>query len=218
MKVLVRNVDTSMERIAPVSVLDPPGTPELSSDEHSSAQGGREMLIFPSYRLPALNTVLLDREVAYLSPLLAFNLGLHLTCFKTIVHHGDGTLASYFEAQVDDRKGNQQNGVPLIDIELRPMVQLPRYASHVRVSFVKIPECGTLGSLKVPSSVEIEDRQEIIDRALQEYFKIDRYLAVGDVFCVKIEWNCNSVACISCGQESPNDGPIYFKVELSLSM
>ncbi|KAI4303352.1 hypothetical protein MLD38_038996 [Melastoma candidum] len=210
--VVVRNVDTGTERIARVSVLDPPGTPELSPDAPFSAQGGRELLVFPSYCIPAVNTASLDPQVAYLSPLLAFNLGLHLTCFKTIVHHGDDTLGSYFEAQVDDGKGDRPNGVPLIDVELKPVVQLPRYASHVRVSFVKIPECGTFESLKETSSVEVEDRQEIIDRALQEYFKTDRYLAAGDVFCVKIEWSCNSVACISCGEESRKNGSIYFKV------
>lgn len=39
------------------------------------------------------------------------------------------------------------------------MSEAPGYASHLRVSFVKIPECGTILSLRVDSSFEGEERQ-----------------------------------------------------------
>ncbi|XP_022876583.1 peroxisome biogenesis protein 6 isoform X2 [Olea europaea var. sylvestris] len=91
---------------------------------------------------------------------------------------------------------------------------LPKHASHLRVSFVKIPQCGTLETLKSSSSIEVKDRQDLIDLALNNYFAIDRYLARGDLFNVCIKWNCNSELCIPCSQNMQNGGNdiIYFKV------
>ena len=91
---------------------------------------------------------------------------------------------------------------------------LPRYASHLRVSFVKIPECGSIESLKGASIVEAEDRQEMIDSALQNYFEVDRYLVKGDIFSIRIDWSCKSLICISCSRSSRSKtgGNIYFRV------
>jgi peroxin-6 len=49
---------------------------------------------------------------------------------------------------------------------------------------------------------------------LQKYFEVDRCLARGDIFSVRIDWNCNSTVCIPCGQRSQDrsDNIIYFKV------
>ncbi|XP_065855883.1 peroxisomal ATPase PEX6-like isoform X2 [Euphorbia lathyris] len=96
--------------------------------------------------------------------------------------------------------------------------------NHGRTSTVKdpislaphtmIPECGALESLRGTSSVEAEDRQELIDLALHKYFEVDRYLSQGDVFSICIDWTCNSAMCIPCNQISKNrsDNIIYFKV------
>ncbi|KAK9280826.1 hypothetical protein L1049_003715 [Liquidambar formosana] len=213
--VLVKNLDTKVQRIAQVVALDPPNNHELSSDpklpfSHSPSI----MLIFPSYSFSQKDYVLLDRDVAYLSPILAFNIDLHISCLKSLVHQGKETLASLFEAKVDDAICGKGKGDSVINLELEPWARLPRYASHLRVSFVKIPECGTLESLKGSSSVEAEDRQEMIDLALHNYFEVDRYLARGDLFSVCINWNCNSVMCIPCSQrlQSLSENTIYFKV------
>ncbi|KAB1203040.1 Peroxisome biogenesis protein 6 [Morella rubra] len=123
-------------------------------------------------------------------------------------------LASYFQVKVNDTTCGEAIEGTVISVGLEPVAQLPRYASHLRASFVKIPECGTLESLKGSSPIEAEDHQDMIDLALQNYFKADRYLARGDIFRICINWKCNSITCIPCNQKSENrsENIIYFKV------
>ncbi|KAJ9187738.1 hypothetical protein P3X46_003160 [Hevea brasiliensis] len=213
--VLIKNIETNVQRIAQVVILDPPRTHgHASGDKGPVSHSPNTMLVFPSYRLPSDDPPLLDQDIAYLSPLLAFNLDLHVSCLKSLVHQGNETLAALFDSKVDDKTTREVSDGSLITLGLEPLAQLPRYASHLRVSFVKIPECGTLESLKGSSSVEAEDRQELIDLALHNYFEVDRYLARGDIFNICINWNCNSVICIPCSQRSQNrnNNLIYFKV------
>ncbi|KAL5795535.1 hypothetical protein ACOSQ2_000355 [Xanthoceras sorbifolium] len=213
--VLVKNVETNIQRIAQVVVLDPPkAEKQISASKMATNHSPRTMLTFPVYHIPQNDPILLDREVAYLSPLLAFNLELHMSCLKSLVHQGKEALAVLFKAKVDDETCGQGIEAPLVKLGLETVCQLPRYASHLRVSFVKIPECGTLASLKGSSTIEAEDRQEMIDLALHNYFEVDRYLARGDVFNVCINWNCNSMTCIPCSQrlQDRSDNIVYFKV------
>ncbi|KAF5744157.1 hypothetical protein HS088_TW08G00753 [Tripterygium wilfordii] len=211
--VLIKNVEANLQRVAQVVALDPP-TACASGSKLPFSSSPRTMLIFPSFRFPQEEHPLLDKEVAYLSPLLAFNLDLHTSCLKSLVRQGNETLASLFEAKGDGVGCGEGSDDSVINLEVVPFTQLPRYASHLRASFVKIPECGTIESLKGSSSIEAEDRQNMIDLALNEYFKVDRYLASGDVFSIQINWTCNSIICISCSQRSQNrsDNIIYFKV------
>ncbi|KDO87353.1 hypothetical protein CISIN_1g002159mg [Citrus sinensis] len=213
--VLVKNAETTKQRIAQVVVLDPPTTRKqvCDGDVHSK-HSSPTMLTFPSIHLPQDDMELLDRQVAYLSPLLAFNLDLHISSLKFLVHQGKEVLESLFIAKVDDGTSGQDGKASLIKLGLQSVGQLPKYASHLRVSFVKIPECGTLESLKGSSAIEAEDRQEKIDLALHNYFEVDRYLARGDVFSVCINWNCSSMICIPCRQRlhRRSDNIIYFKV------
>ncbi|OAY49564.1 peroxisome biogenesis protein 6 isoform X1 [Manihot esculenta] len=213
--VLIKNIETNAHRIAQVVILDPPRTHgHASGDKGPVSHPPNTMIVFPSFRLPSDDIPLLDQDIAYLSPLLAFNLDLHVSCLKSLVHQGNETLASLFYAKMDNETTTEVGDGSLITLGLEPLAQLPRYASHLRVSFIKIPECGTLESLKGSSSVEAEERQELIDLALHNYFKADRYLARGDIFNICINWNCNSVICIPCSQRSQNrsDNVIYFKV------
>lgn len=213
---LVKNVETSKQRIAHVVVLDPLTNRKQISDDDEihSRHYSRTMLTFPSYHLPQDDMEFLDQRVAYLSPLLAFNLDLHISTLKFLVHQGKEVLESLFIARVDGETSGQDSESSLIKLGLQSVGQLPKYASHLRVSFVKIPECGTLESLKGSSVIEAEERQEKIDLALHNYFEVDRYLTRGDVFSVCINWNCSSVTCIPCHQRLQNrsDNVIYFKV------
>ncbi|KAL5561531.1 hypothetical protein UlMin_031278 [Ulmus minor] len=213
--VLVKNVGTGKRRIAQAVVLDPPDTHEGSAGtELSCSYSFREFLVFPSCNFPHTDQQSLNLEVAYVSPILAFNLDLHVSCFKSLVHGGQKSLASYFKDRAEDEMQEKGIEASLIVLQLEPLGVVPRYASHLRVSFVKIPECGTLESLKGKSPIEAEDRQEMIDLALQNYFEVDRYVGRGDVFRVRISWNCKSSICIPCNQnsQSESDGIIYFKV------
>ncbi|KAK4281067.1 hypothetical protein QN277_012606 [Acacia crassicarpa] len=208
--VLVKNVEMNIQGVAQAVALDPPGSDECASDVKLPSPP--IMLVFPSCAFP--NGGVLGHEVAYISPLLAFNLGLHITCLESILHQGEEVLASYFDPKVNDKATAKRYETSVVDIELEPLVQAPRYASHLRVSFVKIPECGTLETLRGISPMESEDRQNMIDSALQKYFQVDRYLAKGDIFGVRINWNCNSILCIPCNQKAQKKlgNLIYFKV------
>lgn len=212
--VIVRNSETDLWRISQVVVLDPPGTHgDGSQTTESLSASPNVMLVFPSYSFPQNGVIVSDREVAFLSPLLAFNLNLHVSCLKSLVHQGKDALESFFEGQLDDKThGSSDSSV--ISLVLEPFPQMPKFASHLRASFVKIPDCGTLESLRGSSPIEAEDRQEMIDLALHNYFQVDRYLARGDVFSIAINWNCNSVLCIPCNCRSQIkcDQTIYFKV------
>lgn len=218
-KVLVRNVETNAWRIAHVVVLDSPHTRGHSCDTKLPlSDSTHTMLIFPSLQYPQNNSMPLDGEVAYLSPLLAFNLGLHISCLKSLVHQGKDALASLFEAKANEEMCGRGSQASFISLSLEQCAHLPRFASHLRASFVKIPECGTLEFLLGKSSIETEDRQGMIDLALHDYFKVDRYLTRGDLFGVHIKWNCKSSMCISCTQRMQNasDDIIHFKVNVVL--
>ncbi|KAG4913675.1 hypothetical protein JHK82_054261 [Glycine max] len=207
--VLVKNVDTNTQKIAVAIALDPPGT--ATNMDSPSSSNSRIMLVFPSCDFPSSGSVL-DDQVAYISPLLAFNLNLHVTCLKSILHHGQDALASYFKRGDEDATKSTVDFV--INVELEPLAQPPKFASLLRVSFVKIPECGILESIRASSPVESQERQDMIDLELQKYFEVDRYLSKGDVFGIKISWNCNSPICIPCNQRSlnKNDNLVCFKV------
>lgn len=217
LQILVNNLDANVSRIGQAVVLDPPN-PDDSSPEDGSviSHGPRTMLILPSYGYPQAQPETLDHHVAYLSPILAFNLNLHLSCLKVIVQQGKERLSSLFEVKENDEINEKENEPFSVRIGLEPWPEMPKYASHLRASFVKIPECGTLERLKTSSSEEAKDRQSLIDLALNDYFSVDRYLARGDLFSVCINWNCNSELCVSCNQKMPDSGEntIYFKVKI----
>lgn len=174
------------------------------------------MRAFPSFTLSQNSEAALDKGVAYLSPILAFNIGLHTSCFARLLGHGKDTLASLFEDNMEDISDEETHD-SIVNIMLEPWLHLPRFASHLRISFVNIPECGIIQSLKEKSDVEDKIRQGSIDRALHDYFSIDRYLSKDDVFSIKIKAHCNSVICRRCKQgPKANTGEIiHFKVTIS---
>ncbi|CAL0302445.1 unnamed protein product [Lupinus luteus] len=215
--VLVKNSEMNIQRIAVVVALDPPGTtpePPCDNVKLPSSRSSRIMLVLPSCDFPHSDPLLLDHEVAYLSPLLAFNLNLHISCLKSILQNGQDSLATYFKPEGGDEDTAKSIKDYVINVELEPLAQPPRFASHLRVSFVKIPESGILESIRGTSPVELEERQDMIDMALQKYFEVNRYLSRGDVFGININWNCNSTICIPCNQNSQkkNNNLVYFKV------
>lgn len=216
---IVKNVDSEIQRVSQVVAIDPPNVHDVTSSNSESASydSSSAMVVFPSISFPVIHHhVALATEVAYVSPILAFNLGLHTSCLRLLLHHGEEKLTSLFEVKRENEIDGQTNEGFCVNLDIEPLTKLPRYASHLRVSFVKIPECGTIGSLIGSSSIEAQDRQENIDLALNEYFTIDRYLARGDLFSICINWNCKSAMCIACSQKKKNssDTSLYFKVFL----
>ncbi|KAG9439505.1 hypothetical protein H6P81_019670 [Aristolochia fimbriata] len=215
--VLVKNVETKVGRIGRVVRLESPRLVHDNSKSQfnaSSTQYHRVMAALPSCIFPPSDNMFFYQEVAYLSPQLLFNIGLQISCLKAIVQGGQESLDYLLDME---KHVEGKNGVHdfEVHIELLPWPGLPMYASHLRASFIKIPECGTLESLKGSSTAEAEDRQEFIDLALHEYFGVDRFFARGDHFCIQINWKCNSPLCVSCYKKTLGDFrdiKIHFKV------
>uniref|UniRef100_M4EX29 AAA+ ATPase domain-containing protein n=1 Tax=Brassica campestris TaxID=3711 RepID=M4EX29_BRACM len=99
--VVINNIDISIQRIAQVVVLDPPPKTTTLDDASLVLDSLHTMLVFPTYDL-MMTQQLLSQEVAYLSPMLAFNLGLHVSCLKSLVHRGNEVLEKYFVAKFDE--------------------------------------------------------------------------------------------------------------------
>ncbi|KAJ6843547.1 peroxisome biogenesis protein 6 [Iris pallida] len=216
--ILVKNARTNVGRIVKVIVLDRPvvdppekeGTSQVDRPSNSHYATN----IFSSFTYPSNDHVTLDEEVTYIAPLLAFNLGLHVSFLEVLLRGGQESLMSLFEIDGNE-KSDEEKKVSDVHVELVQWTNLPGYASHLRISFVKIPECGMLGSLKGRSTTEEDDRQLMIDSALNDYFKVDRFLARGDIFSIHVNWNCRSEMCASCSQEADkrfSNNVIYFKV------
>eukprot|EP00252_Welwitschia_mirabilis_P011139 TRINITY_DN2503_c0_g1_i1.p1 TRINITY_DN2503_c0_g1~~TRINITY_DN2503_c0_g1_i1.p1 ORF type:complete len:970 (+),score=216.58 TRINITY_DN2503_c0_g1_i1:125-3034(+) len=245
--VLVRDVNSNVQRLARVLILDPPDKSRIvtSSDSNQSSAYSENQL--PNFRnmssrisefcLPKDGTPDIDPQMAYLSPLLAFNLGLHFSFLRLFFVQGKepplgfqengcqkGSLGSAVEVEIvpacfmdNPTRSICQNKVPPNVKSKNGISQpfMPRHASHLRISFVKVPTDGILGGIKRTSPIELNERQEMIDSALQSYFKVDRILARGDIFYIRIGWNCKSELCIRCSERTSSDishDVIYFKV------
>lgn len=239
--VIVKDVHTNVGRLARALVLDPPDKKSIEFHKSQKVLYSRlpclkHMGLLSAYSLPEEYTLAVDPQVAYLSPQLAFNIGLHLTCLKTLIGHGKESFDSLFSESVSAEKKSPN---ATAEVEIIPSTILhqspssvlsrnpnhnfegsqptmPKYASHLRISFVKIPSSGVLDGLKRSSnSLEAKERQEMIDTALHHYFKVDRVLARGDIFFIQLDWNCKSEICSHCNKKTAADSSediIYFKV------
>uniref|UniRef100_A0ACD5V3N7 Uncharacterized protein n=1 Tax=Avena sativa TaxID=4498 RepID=A0ACD5V3N7_AVESA len=215
--VLVRNTDNNVGRIVKAVVLDRPSLDE-SQKEHpdpapSTSSSDHVMGFLPTRSFPANGFAPLDEDVAYVSPLLAFNLGVHVSCLKLLIQKGEEPF-KFCSKVHGDGAASSGTGISL-HLELLPFPQVPRHALHLRVSVVRIPDCGVLASLKINSANGGSDYQDMIDQGLNEYFKFDRFLAGGDVFCIHNDWNCGMISCLACNKENVGLNPssmVYFKV------
>ncbi|KAF7003639.1 hypothetical protein CFC21_018936 [Triticum aestivum] len=176
--VLVKNTDNNVGRIVKAVVLDRPSLDE-SKREHpdpepvaSTSSSDRVMGFLPTRSFPANGFAPLDEDVAYVSPLLAFNLGVHVSGLKLLIQKGEEPF---------------------------------KFCS-------KVFEDGSASS---GTAIGGSDYQDMIDQALNEHFKFDRFLASGDVFCIHNDWNCGMISCLACNKENDRLHPpsmIYFKV------
>ncbi|KAL6652023.1 hypothetical protein ACP70R_010948 [Stipagrostis hirtigluma subsp. patula] len=216
--VLVKNTDNNVGRIVKAVLLDHPSLDdsqrELTDHVASASPSDRAMGLLPCCSFPATGFASLDEDVAYVSPLLAFNLGMHVSCLKLLIQKGGEPFK--FCSQVEQHDAAACGGSDFsLQLELLPCPQVPRHALHLRVAVVRIPECGVFASLKINSGMEGSDYQDMIDSVLNEHFKFDRFLATGDIFCIQNNWNCGMGSCLACNKEDSKIHPrnmIYFKV------
>lgn len=215
---LVKNADNNVGRIVKAVLLDHPSLDESKAEQidhvASASPLGHAMGVLPCRSFPSTGFASVDEGVAYVSPLLAFNLGLHVSCLKLLIQIGGEPFK--FCSRAEEPHAASTAGIDSsLHLDLLPFPQVPKYALHLRVSVVRIPECGVLASLKINSTVGGSDYQDMVDQALNEYFKFDRFLAKGDVFCIRNNWNCGVNSCLACNKPDDNLHPrnmIYFKV------
>ncbi|GJU81523.1 hypothetical protein Tco_1283888 [Tanacetum coccineum] len=123
--------------------------------------------------------------IGYNSQIIKVNKGSHTSCLILLLHRGEFKLASLFEVkQKSESNGEESEGFS-VNLDIKPLTKLPWYASHLRAAFVKIPECGTIGSLVESSSIGLRS--------------------------ICINWNCKSTICIAYSQKK-QDTSLYFKV------
>jgi peroxin-6 len=218
--VLVKNTDNNVGRIVKAVLFDDMSLrkshSEYTDQVVSASPSDRAMGFLPCRMFPATGLASMDEVVAYVSPLLAFNLGLHVSCLKLLIQRGGQPFKFCSRAEEIDATAGAGSDLSL-HLDLLPCPQVPKYALHLRVSVVRIPDCGVLASLKINSSFGGSDYQDMVDQALNEYFKFDRFLARGDVFCIQNSWNCGSSCCLACNKQDNKLHPrnmIYFKVYL----
>ncbi|KAH9329780.1 hypothetical protein KI387_001888, partial [Taxus chinensis] len=243
-RVIVKDAHTNMGRLARILVLDPPD--QSSADFNQSQElllshlpcSKHMMGLLSAYCFPQERSWGIDPHMAYLSPQLAFNIGLHLACLKALIGGGQDSFASLFPNSAAENKYLKTTPV----VEIVPSSDLHhlqfsfpkekvsrnqncgfegckpvmlRYASHLRISFVKIPSRRIHDTLRSHSSLEVEEHQEMIDAALHHYFKVDRFLTRGDIFSIQLDWNCRSDICSNCDDKTravSSDNTIFFKV------
>lgn len=189
-----------MGRIARVLVLDPTFDDACKDESYkiypSSFTSANAVL--PSCVYMSNDIVLPVQETAYLTPLFAFNLGLHLSWLGAFSEKGVDVVKSLFENNKDFEKEKAiMDAASLVHVDILPWLKPPMYATYVEISSVKIPETylqyfnGMLQSEK-------DERQNIVDLAIKDYFKVDRFCTRGDIFCIHIKWRCNSEMCVAC--------------------
>ncbi|CAA6668577.1 unnamed protein product [Spirodela intermedia] len=186
--ILIKNTSTNVGRVARILAL---GQPERrAAIQAESPSQHLAMGIFPLHSHDSSEISQPDGGIAYISPLLAFSMGLHLSAFNVLLHGGKEGIESLFSSE--RRELDRRTAV---SVELAPLSQVPRYASHLRISFVRTPECSLLESLRGSSPTEVPCK--------------------GDVFGVNLNWNCCSEMCVACSrkdQRRPSADLIYFKV------
>ncbi|KAL6843696.1 hypothetical protein ACP4OV_026267 [Aristida adscensionis] len=216
--VLIKNTDNNVGRIVKAVLLDHPSldNSQRKQTEHvaSASPSDRAMGLLPCCSFPETGFASLDEDLAYVSPLLAFNLGMHVSCLKILIQKGGEPFK--FCSQVEQNDTVACGGSDFsLQLELLPCPQVPKHALHLRVSVVRIPECGVFASLRINSDMGGRDYQDMIDSALNEHFKFDRFLARGDVFCIQSNWTCGMSSCLACNKEDNKINPhnlVYFKV------
>lgn len=196
-------------------VLDPPGSPEPAEGSphelSNTSEGVKTSTLngFPVYYFADQNPTV-DDCVAYLSPVLALNLGIHvswlefLTSSKPDQKHEDENLQNQVEKSTARKSLAETPSwchsiiispfLPILETPLsenKSLVneyltgrRLPRLPRIKHASHMRI------GMVRAPSESlfhpPTKGRQAEIDSSLREFFKLPRFLAKGDVFSVQL--------------------------------
>ncbi|KAL2636281.1 hypothetical protein R1flu_007760 [Riccia fluitans] len=244
--VLVKETSTNMARPARVLVLDPPGDYGLAQEQsgEGSLEEDSKFSVaegFPVYNLISGRNPQVDDGVVYLSPVLAYNLGIHVSWIEFLTSPESSQTDAGKEVQEGagrstERRGHADLHSLSYSVTISPFIlvleealsenkgidnenlagsrasrqQKVKYASHMRIGVVRVPS----ESLFHPPA---RGRQAEIDRSLQEFFKVPRFLAKGDIFSVELGDGHGPVdghlALYSTSTNTESSrGHLYFKV------
>ncbi|CAM6116942.1 unnamed protein product [Calypogeia fissa] len=240
--VMIKDQSNNCAKPARVMVLDPPEdrgasvSPRESKLKNSWQNEELRTKTFPTYNLTSKSGAQLDPEVAFLSPVLAFNLGVYVswleflissTCDPPSISPGQDGAAlrpdfsdsfswSYF-VQISPflpalerpfSENTNQSSATLPHNSKLAQSSRVMYATHVRIGLVRIPTENVLRS-------SLKGRQAEIDASLHDYFKTDRFLSKGDLFSIQLGNNNNKTGTMDMhnAEQSPsreNNPPLEF--------
>lgn len=209
-QVLVRNLITNVGRPARVIVLDPPEMQSAAKSDldkslpvelHTAVEN---LTCFPIFTM-SVKTGTVDPLVAYLSPPLAFNVGLHVAWLDMLIRKGssDGNEADVVSPGSGDQFFHNTPTLEVYPLQVYVGEKIPKslahnavqrishgvmqYAAHVRIAHIRTPAlAANLSKQKDYRAASKKDRQARIDTALANYFEGDRLLAEGDILSIKV--------------------------------
>lgn len=185
----MRNLITNVGRPARVVVLDPPEIQSTArkSDQDETTTPVDNVSFFPSYTIPAKTGGALNPEVAYLSPPLAFNIGLQVSWLDVLIRRG-GTKEDSGDQFIPSLEVYPLPKTSVTHPAVQKILQgLSQYAAHVRIAHIRTPAlASSLSKQKDYRAASKKDRQARIDAALANYFEVDRLLAEGDILSIRV--------------------------------
>eukprot|EP00250_Pteridium_aquilinum_P012046 c20475_g1_i1 orf=236-3310(-) len=203
--VMVRHVQTRVGRPARVVVLDPPHRLiDCKGNGGAACEYEGNRCVLPWVTLCSIKTSALRGDVAYMSSMLAFNLGLHTSCLHQWLSCHCNKKSSSSEVQkscldVSSLEHSEVDVCPLWKLLPPPSDNFPeqaiegkenfeiapfKFAYHVRIGNVKVPTSGFSQTF----NETMEDWLDV-SSALEDYFKCTRVLARGDLFAVRVPFN-----------------------------
>jgi peroxin-6 len=178
--VLVKNTDNNVGRIFKAVLF---GNPSLdkSCSEHTDqvVSASPSVMQWASYLVACFLLLVLHPWMKILVMLAHFWHSTWDCMFLALKHFIQREGHPFkFCSRAEEIDATARSGSDLsLHLDLLPCPQEPKYALHLRVSVVRIPDC-------LNSSFGGSEYQDMVDQALNEYFKFDRFLA-RDVFGTK---------------------------------
>ena len=234
-QVLVRNLTTNIVRPARTFVLDPPNIQSSPQNSDLELRNGSALQenFYPTFTVHQ-GLQFVDRQVAYLSSPLAFNIGLHVTWLTWLIKKAS-TEAAASLSKSSEKSIPETESIQLPTLELYPLLDsygeqlskstlnsrevfekfslgLTRYATHVRIGHIRTPASMNLSNRKDYLDQLKKERQERIDKALAKYFEVDRLLAEGDILSLWIPPVHPALHASFGDLHVPVDELVHFKV------
>lgn len=244
---MIEDLSNNWAKPARVMVLDPPEIRAWSGSRHKSKstkprQDELSSKTFPIFSLTSSCNELVDPEVAFLSPVLAFNLGVYVSWLEYLTSSTPDFTSEALGPDGSSELSVLQTVVSnscawrhFIQITpFLPVLELPvsgstnsqtatllhstKVAQFSRVSYATHVR---IGLVRIPTENFLlspsKGRQAEIDASLHDYFKNDRFLSKGDLFSIQMGAKPGTMAVHNAEQylgpeATPSLEFLFFKV------